>query len=354
MKILVTGAAGFIGFHLAKRLSENGHSVTGIDNINDYYPLKLKLGRLCELGFNKEIFMADDPEKSLSAIKNYHGYLQSSRYPALKFKWCDISDLKSVEKIFLDGGFDIVCNLAAQAGVRYSFENPGAYIKSNINGFFNILQLSKEYDIKHFIYASSSSVYGNNNSVPFKENAIVDSPQSLYAATKKSDELMAYVYSSQMNLRTTGLRFFTVYGPWGRPDMAPFHFMKSIMEGRPIKVFNNGNLSRDFSYIDDIITGTVKVIESASPAGVGSVDSIPYRIYNIGNSRPVELMDFIGTIEKVVGKEAVKEYVGMQKGDVYTTFADTSLIQKDFGFKPDTPLEYGIEQFYKWYNEFWN
>jgi UDP-glucuronate 4-epimerase len=361
MNILVTGAAGFIGFHLSKRLAERGDTITGVDNLNNYYSVNLKLGRLRELGLESNICNKEYPEKSVQLLKEKSNYLQSNKFSTFKFRFADISDLPIMEEIFTEGKFDVVCNLAAQAGVRYSFENPEAYIKSNINGFFNILQLSKLHNIKHLVYASSSSVYGNSNPVPYKESSIVDSPQSLYAATKKSDELMAYVYSSQMNLATTGLRFFTVYGPWGRPDMAPFHFMKSILDGKTIKVFNNGNLSRDFSYIDDIITGTIKVIDSTSlishptePSASLRGKSIPYRIYNIGNSHPVELMDFIGTIEKVVGKEAIKEFVGMQQGDVYTTYADTSLIQKEFGFKPDTPLEYGIEQFYKWYKDFFD
>jgi UDP-glucuronate 4-epimerase len=359
MNILVTGAAGFIGFHLSKRLAEMGYNITGIDNINDYYPVTLKLGRLCNLGLDRTLCSEEEPEKSLKSIKECDRYHASSILPSFKFRYADISNLNTMEEIFNDGKFNIVCNLAAQAGVRYSFENPDAYIKSNINGFFNILKLSEKYKIQHLIYASSSSVYGNNNPVPYRENSVTDYPQSLYAATKKSDELMAYVYSSQMNLATTGLRYFTVYGPWGRPDMAPFHFMKSIIEGKPIKVFNNGNLSRDFSYIDDIITGTVRVIESSSAKSstkeineLQTGKKIPYKIYNIGNSHPVRLMDFIETIERVTGKEAIKEFVGMQQGDVYTTYAETSLIQKEFGFKPDTPLEHGIEQFFKWYKEF--
>lgn len=319
MNILVTGVAGFIGFHLTKELAARGHKVTGIDNINSYYDVELKKGRL----------------KELEAIDG------------VEFIKCDLTDIDLLTKIFRCNTFDIVCNLAAQAGVRYSFENPDAYIQSNIVGFSNIIQLGKLFSVKHFVYASSSSVYGNTTSVPFKESDRVDEPQSIYAATKKSNELIAHVYSSQMDMPTTGLRFFTVYGPWGRPDMAPFLFMKSILEGKSIKVFNHGDLSRDFSYISDIVTGIVKVIEKNID------DKNSYKIYNIGNSSPVRLMDFIETIERVTGKQAIKEFVGMQQGDVYTTYADTSSIEHDFGFKPDTPLEKGISEFYEWYKSFY-
>lgn len=331
MRILVTGAAGFIGFHLCKALLGEGHAVVGYDNINNYYDTSLKYGRLAQLGIGKD---AADCEKSV----------QSSIYPQFTFIKGALEDISTLERVFKEFSPDKVCNLAAQAGVRYSFENPDAYIQSNIVGFANIISLSHKYGVKHFVYASSSSVYGNNNKVPFEESDRVDSPESIYAATKKSNELIANVYSSQMGLPTTGLRFFTVYGPWGRPDMAPFLFLSSILEGRTIKVFNNGNLSRDFSYIDDIVTGVVKVLQG-NPAE---------RVYNIGNSSPVPLMDFISTIEGVAGKEAIKEYVPMQKGDVYTTYASTKLMERDFGFKPNTPLQYGITQFYNWYTDFYN
>lgn len=315
MKILVTGAAGFIGFHLCKRLMKTGYDVAGLDNINSYYDVNLKYSRLKELGeFN--------------------------------FYKADLTDLPKLREIFEKERFDIVCNLAAQAGVRYSFENPSAYIQSNVVGFANIMELSRIYAIKHFIYASSSSIYGNNNKIPFSEDDRTDNPQSLYAATKKENELIAHVYSRQWNMATTGLRFFTVYGPWGRPDMAPFLFMRSILEGKKIRIFNNGNLSRDFSYIDDIIEGVVKIIESVPERGC-------CKVYNIGNSSPVELMEFIKTIETVTGKEAVKEFVPMQQGDVYTTYADTSKLARDFGFRPNTPLEKGIREFYNWYCEFY-
>lgn len=328
-KILITGAAGFIGFHLVKRLASTGlYNITGVDNINSYYDVNLKYGRLKALGI-------DTPGEKSSIYENF------------TFVKEDISDYEGMRKIFEEGKFDIVCNLAAQAGVRYSFENPFTYINSNVNGFMNILELSRIFNIRHLVYASSSSVYGNNEKIPFEEADRTDNPQSIYAASKKANELMAHVYSSQMGLPTTGLRFFTVYGPWGRPDMAPFLFMKSVLEGKKIKIFNHGNLSRDFSYIDDIVKGIVKVIESNPSGGA-------YKIYNIGNSSPVKLMDFVGTIEKVAGKEAIKEFTDMQQGDVYITYANTASIEKDFGFKPCTPLEYGIEEFYKWYTKFYS
>ena len=330
MHILVTGAAGFIGFHLCKALLAKGHTVVGLDNINNYYSTSLKYGRLKELGIARENIVDNST-------------VGSDKYAGFSFIKCSLEDNASMEKVFEAWKFDKVCNLAAQAGVRYSFENPSAYIQSNIVGFANIIGLSHKHGVKHFVYASSSSVYGNSNKVPFEETDRVDSPESIYAATKKANELMANVYSSQMGLPTTGLRFFTVYGPWGRPDMAPFLFLKSILEGKSIKVFNNGNLSRDFSYIDDIVTGVVKILEG-EPAGA---------VYNIGNSSPVELMEFISTIEKVAGKEAIKEFAPMQQGDVYTTYASTKAIERDFGFRPNTPLQYGIEQFCKWYRTFY-
>lgn len=330
MHILVTGAAGFIGFHLCRALLANGHTIVGIDNINSYYSTSLKFGRLMELG------IAEDDIEEGKTVK-------SSRYSGLTFIKCSLEDNAALESVFAANSFDKVCNLAAQAGVRYSFENPSAYIQSNVVGFGNIIALSHKYGVKHFVYASSSSVYGNSQKVPFEETDRVDSPQSIYAASKKANELMANVYSSQLELPTTGLRFFTVYGPWGRPDMAPFLFLKSILEGKSIKVFNNGNLSRDFSYIDDIVTGVVKILEG-EPAGA---------VYNIGNSSPVELMEFISTIERVAGKEAIKEFAPMQQGDVYTTYASTKAIERDYGFRPNTPLQYGIEQFYNWYIKFY-
>lgn len=336
MKILVTGAAGFIGFHLSRRLAEAGHTVVGLDNINDYYDPALKYGRLRELGI--------DPEAVSSGPLPY---ITGSRYPGFRFIRADITCHAVLRQILEENRFDKVCHLAAQAGVRYSFENPYAYIQSNLVGFHNILDLSYRTGVRHFVYASSSSVYGNNAKVPFEEGDRVDEPQSLYAATKKSNELMAYVYARQLGLPATGLRFFTVYGPWGRPDMAPFLFLRSVLEGKEIKVFNHGRLSRDFSYIDDIVTGVMKVLESPPR------DPHDCRVYNIGNSRPVELTEFIETIEKTAGRKAVKKFVDMQPGDVYRTWADTSAIERDFGFRPATPLARGIAEFYKWYREYY-
>ena len=352
-KILVTGAAGFIGFHLVKRLAQiGGYSIVGLDSINSYYDVNLKYGRLSELGIdcscsNPEQRESDNRESINGTKSGNLNFINSTRYGNLTFIKADISDYDTLAQIFEHHKFDIVCNLAAQAGVRYSFENPFSYIRSNIDGFMNILELSRIHNIKHFVYASSSSVYGNNEKTPFDEDDRTDNPQSVYAATKKANELIAHVYSSQRNMATTGLRFFTVYGPWGRPDMAPFLFMKSVLEGKKIKIFNHGNLSRDFSYIDDIVEGIMKVIGSNPSGG-------EYKIYNIGNSSPVKLKDFVETIERVAGKEAIKEFVDMQQGDVYITYANTASIEKDFGFKPCTPIEYGIGEFYKWYMEFYS
>ena len=322
MRILLTGVAGFIGAHTAIELINRGHTVVGIDNMNAYYEPSLKKARLAYI------------RKCTKKAKGLFSFSQK-----------DIADLPAIEKIFKEGKFDKVCNLAAQAGVRYSFENPASYIHSNIVGFFNILELCVKHKVKHLIYASSSSVYGNNSKIPFAEQDCTDNPQSLYAATKKSNELMAHVYMQQRNLSCTGLRFFTVYGPWGRPDMAPFKFMKKILEGEPIEVFNKGKLSRDFSYIKDIVKGIVAVVEGPNKS--------KHPIYNIGNSQPVELMNFIRTIEDTTGKKAKKVMKGMQKGDVYTTFASTLLLEQDYNFKPNTPLKNGIAEFYKWYTDFY-
>lgn len=328
MRILVTGAAGFIGSHTAKALIADGHIVTGIDNLNSYYQVSLKKDRIKDIrAFARR--MASGGKKCGS----------------FSFRTADISDRAAMERIFRSGKFDKVCNLAAQAGVRYSFENPKSYIDSNLTGFFNILDLCVKHNVKHLVYASSSSVYGNNAKVPFSESDRVDDPQSLYAATKKSNELMAHVYTGQLGLPATGLRFFTVYGPWGRPDMAPFGFMKKILEGEEIQVYNRGKLSRDFSYIDDIVRGIVSVIEGPCRS--------KHPVYNIGNGSPVRLMDFIGTIENTTGRKAVKKMVGMQRGDVYTTYADCTLLEEDYGFRPDTPLSEGIRKTYEWYMEYY-
>lgn len=324
MKILVTGAAGFIGFHLSRRLLERGDVVVGIDNINDYYPVALKYARL----------------------KQIEGH------PNFRFVKADIADREFLPRLFEEEKFDKVVNLAAQAGVRYSIENPFAYIDSNLVGFANILECCRHNDIKHLVYASSSSVYGGNTKVPFSEDDNVDSPVSLYAATKKSNELMASCYSKLYGLAATGLRFFTVYGPWGRPDMAPILFASAITEGRPIKVFNNGDMMRDFTYVDDIVEGVIRVMDS-NPKEMkpqpNNTDGRPHRVYNIGCSNPVKLMDFISTIEEAVGKKAEKIMMPMQPGDVYQTYADTTHLEEDMGYKPHITLKEGIGNFIEWY-----
>lgn len=329
-KILVTGTAGFIGFHLAKKLLDQGHTVIGLDNINDYYDVSLKYGRLNELGIDKSNL---EDNKSL----------QSSTYPNHKFIKANLEDAETLNKLFETEKFDAVCNLAAQAGVRYSIENPHAYISSNIVGFMNILEACRNYNVKNLSYASSSSVYGLNKEQPFKTTDQTDTPVSLYAATKKSNELMAHTYSHLYNIQTTGLRFFTVYGPWGRPDMAPMLFTDAILNDRAIKVFNHGKMSRDFTYVDDIVDGIVKVINNPSP----------YNIYNIGNNSPVNLMEFIKTIENALDKEATKNFMDIQPGDVESTFADVSGLIEDFDYKPETPLSHGVDEFVKWYRGFY-
>lgn len=335
MKILITGTAGFIGFHLAKSLLNQGHSVWGIDSINDYYDTRLKYARLAETGIEQ------------SSIE-YNRFVSGSRYPDYHFAQMQLEDREALEKLFDEVPFEAVVNLAAQAGVRYSLENPHAYIDSNIVGFINLLECCRHHrNVKHLVYASSSSVYGTNEKIPFSENDRVDNPVSLYAATKKANELMAHVYSKLYGIATTGLRFFTVYGPWGRPDMAPILFTKAILSGEPIKVFNNGNMSRDFTYIDDIIKGVVKVIQYA-PQG-----NIPAEIYNIGCGRPMQLMDFIHTLEDALGKKAQMTMLPMQQGDVYQTYADTSKLQGRFGYRPQTDLKEGIAAFIRWYKEYY-
>lgn len=334
MKILVTGTAGFIGFHLVRRLAERGNEVVGIDNINDYYPVSLKYARLRECGIAEE--------------KIVQGHtVQSDRYASYRFVRMDLQDKAALERLFEVEKFDAVMNLAAQAGVRYSIENPLAYIDSNIVGFANLLEAVRHNPVKHFVYASSSSVYGGNTKTPFAESDSVDSPVSLYAATKKSNELMARVYSKLYGIPITGLRFFTVYGPWGRPDMAPMLFTKAILAGEPIKVFNNGNLSRDFTYIEDIIEGVVRVIDHAP------VCEIPAEIYNIGCGHPMPLMDFIHTLEEKLGRKAEMKMLPMQQGDVYTTYADTTKLERDMGYKPHVSLDEGIGRFVEWYKEYY-
>jgi UDP-glucuronate 4-epimerase len=330
MKILVTGAAGFIGFHTVKHFAEKGNRVVGIDNINTYYDVELKYARLAETGIRKEL------------IKN-HQSVESTMNPIYRFIKADLQDKVFIDKLFANEHFDVVCHLAAQAGVRHSIENPYAYINSNIIGFMNILEACRFYPVKHLVYASSSSVYGMNKKVPYSESDQVDSPVSLYAASKRSNELMAHTYSKLYNIPTTGVRFFTVYGPWGRPDMAPFLFMDSIVNQKPIKVFNYGKLSRDFTYIDDIIEG-LSVIINHAPVG-----EIPNKIYNIGAGRPVQLLDFIVAIENVTGKTAIKQMVEMQPGDVYQTYADTTALEQELHYKPHISILEGISKLYNWH-----
>ena len=336
MKILITGTAGFIGFHLAKRMLEIGKEVVGLDNINDYYDISLKKARLLELGIDMDSIPISQDENKLV----FH---QSTKYNKHTFIKADLCNRNVMESVFREGNFDIVCNLAAQAGVRYSIDNPYAYIDSNVNGFINILEGCRNNDIKNLCYASSSSVYGLNKDQPFKTSDLTDTPISLYAATKKSNELMAHTYSHLYNIKATGLRFFTVYGPWGRPDMAPMLFTDAILNERPIKVFNHGNMSRDFTYIDDIIDGIVAIINNPSSN----------TIYNIGSSAPVSLMKFIESIEDALGKKSVKQLMDIQPGDVVSTYADISGLINDFNYKPATPLSIGVHNFINWYKEFY-
>jgi len=334
MKILVTGAAGFIGFNLSSRLLKDGHKVYGIDNLNDYYDVNLKKSRL-------------------SINEKQAGF---------KFILGELADREKIADLFATHSFDYVINLAAQAGVRYSIENPASYIDSNLVGFGNILEGCRHSGVKHLVYASSSSVYGLNTNMPFSVRHNVDHPISLYAASKKANELMAHTYSYLYTLPTTGLRFFTVYGPWGRPDMALFLFTKAILNNEPIKVFNNGAMQRDFTYIDDIVEGVVRVMNNIpkpdpdwrSDTPNPSTSCAPYKLYNIGNNQPVALMTFIEAIEKALGKKAVKEFLPLQPGDVPATYADVNDLIKDTGFKPSTPVEEGIARFVKWYQEYYN
>lgn len=349
MKILVTGASGFIGSAVCERLLLLGNEVIGLDNMNDYYDPELKYARLRILGINKDNIKWN--KSSASRIFENFSFIRMN-----------LEDTEVIRTIFDACNFDVVINLAAQAGVRYSITNPQAYIKSNIDGFINILEGCRNTDVKHFIYASSSSVYGLNGKVPFSEHDGIAHPVSLYAATKKSNELMAHAYSKLYNIPTTGLRFFTVYGPWGRPDMSPFLFIDAILRDQPIKVFNNGNMLRDFTYIDDIVESVSRIIdcvpmgndkwdeENADPAS----SPAPYRIYNIGNQQPTKLMDYIRCIEKAIGREAKKEFLPMQKGDVYQTYADSTALFETTGFRPDTPLQAGINNTVEWFKEYYN
>ena len=330
MKILVTGAAGFIGFHLSKLLLDQGFNVIGLDNINDYYDPVLKFDRLKILGITKE------------KAKNYNEICKKN---AFKFIRLNLEDKENLLKLFQDEKIDIVCNLAAQAGVRYSLSNPETYIQSNIVGFVNILECCRYYEIKHLIYASSSSVYGLNKKIPFSVSDNVDNPISLYAATKKSNELMAHTYSHLFDIPTTGLRFFTVYGPWGRPDMALFLFTKAIIEDETIDVYNYGKMQRDFTYVDDIVNGLYKIINSEKRE--------KYNIYNIGNNNTVELMDFITCIEKKLGKTAKKNMLPIQPGDVSKTWANVDKLVNDYNYKPSTKIKDGIDRFIDWYLEYY-
>lgn len=334
MKVLVTGVAGFIGKHVAKRLLERGDEVVGIDNLNDYYDVNLKQARLDQL----------------------------SPFPAFRFVRMELADSGAMDKLFAAEGFTRAVNLAAQPGVRYSLKNPHAYVQSNVVGFVNLLEGCRHHGVEHLVYASSSSVYGANTHMPFSVHDNVDHPVSLYAATKKSNELMAHTYSHLFGLPTTGLRFFTVYGPWGRPDMSPSLFTSAILEGRPIDVFNEGRMRRDFTYIDDIVEGVVRVLDKtaqrdpafdcAAPDPAASY--APYRLYNIGNHEPVELMTFIETIENAVGKKAVKNLLPMQAGDVEATYADIDDLRAAVGFSPATPLAEGVAKFVAWYKAYYN
>jgi len=334
MKILVTGAAGFIGFHTCLKLINEGHIVYGIDNINDYYDPTLKFQRLKVLGFSKvetNVFKKE---------------VQSTKHKRLRFSRIDLVDSISLGDLFEKEQFEVVCNLAAQAGVRYSIENPKPYIDSNITGFLNIIEGCRNNNIKHLVYASSSSVYGENKKAPFETSDNVDHPISLYAASKKSNELMAHAYGHLYNFKTTGLRFFTVYGPWGRPDMAYYSFVQSISKDKAIEVFNNGKMERDFTYIDDIVDGIVRIIEK-------NIDNrAHYKIYNIGNNKTVKLSEFISTIENSLDKKANKIMLPNQLGDVPKTWADITPLKEDYGYNPTTDLSIGIPKFIDWYNKF--
>ena len=331
MNFLVTGAAGFIGFYVSKQLLALGHNVTGIDNLNDYYDVKLKQDRLAQL----------------------------TVLPNFTFVQLDLADRDGIADLFTKSGFERVIHLGAQAGVRYSLENPMAYADSNLIGMLTILEGCRRHNVGHLVYASSSSVYGMNTKMPFATSDRVDHPVSLYAATKKANELMAHTYSHLYGVPTTGLRFFTVYGPWGRPDMAMFLFTKAILEGKPIKVFNHGQMQRDFTYIDDIVEGIVRIQDKPPVANKNwdgtnaSESNAPYKIFNIGNNQPVKLMTFIEAIEKATGKTAVKEYLPMQDGDVPATFADIDDLQAAVGFKPATPIEQGVKSFVDWYQHYY-
>ena len=349
MKILVTGTAGFIGSHLADKLLARGDEIVGLDCINDYYDISVKYGLLADAGITKDKI-------------EYNKIIQSDSQPNYQFIKLKLEDKEKLMALFKEQKFDAVCNLAAQAGVRYSLTNPDAYMDSNIIGFMNILESCRHHNVKNLCYASSSSVYGLNEELPFSTEHNVDHPISLYAASKKSNELMAHTYSHLFDISTTGLRFFTVYGPWGRPDMALFLFVKAALEGKSIDVFNNGNMLRDFTYIDDIVEGVIRVIDNPAKKdsdwngknGKVSSSSAPYKIYNIGNNNPVKLMDFISAIENKLGKTIQKNMLPIQPGDVPATYADVSDLVEDLKYQPATPIQEGIDYFVDWYLEFFN
>ncbi|WP_018479679.1 NAD-dependent epimerase [Pontibacter roseus] len=348
MKVLVTGSAGFIGFHLVNKLVEKGDEVVGLDNINDYYEVSLKYGRLADAGITK-----DEIQTSR--------FVQSKRFRSYRFVKEDLTNKEFLLELFKSEQFDAVVNLAAQAGVRYSLEKPDEYISSNVQGFLNILESCRHHPVKHLVYASSSSIYGTNTKIPFSTEDVVDHPISLYAASKKSNELMAHTYSHLFNIPTTGLRFFTVYGPWGRPDMALFLFTRKILNGNPIQVYNNGEMKRDFTYIDDIVEGIVKVLDKPESVNNDSEcdrlealkTKAPYKLYNIGNSSPVLLTDFIDALEESIGQKAERQLMPLQPGDVLSTWADVTDLIKDINYQPKTELRVGISNFVKWYRDFY-
>jgi UDP-glucuronate 4-epimerase len=377
MTVLVTGAAGFIGFHVARKLRAEGHRVVGIDTFNDYYDPQLKWDRARALGVDVDALAAapatgqtargghggghGDGEKGTPPSVPEEAPTWQSEDGSLVFAKTDIRDAEGLDALVRDHRIERICHIAAQAGVRYSLENPRAYVDANLVGFFNILDVSVRHSVEHLVYASSSSVYGLNASYPFSVQDNVDHPVSLYAATKKSNELMAHSYSHLYRLPTTGLRFFTVYGPWGRPDMAPFLFADAIAHERPIKVFNHGDMSRDFTYIDDVVEGVVRVLAEApqpDPRWDGEAPNpasspAPYRVYNIGNGAPVELMDFIAELEQALGKTAEKRYLPMQPGDVPKTYADTGGLEQDYGYRPQTGIRQGVRQFIDWFRDYY-
>jgi UDP-glucuronate 4-epimerase len=347
MKILVTGTAGFIGYHLVKALLQEGHEVVGIDNINDYYDVNLKLARLTDAGIDTAQISADHA-------------VQSTSNRLYKFVKLDLTNKPGLNELFSNEAFDVVCNLAAQAGVRYSLSNPQAYLDSNIQGFLNILECCRHNKIKHLLYASSSSVYGLNKNMPFSTHNNADHPVSLYAASKKSNELMAHTYSHLFNLPTTGLRFFTVYGPWGRPDMAIYLFTKAIYEGKPIQVFNNGEMKRDFTHVNDIVDGIVRALNNPAAPNLNwdskqpdpASSNVPYKVFNIGRGKSVKLLDFIDELEKSIGKTAEKKFLPLQDGDVEETWADITELAS-LGYAPQVQVEDGIPDFVSWYKNYY-